>query len=423
MKSILKQIINEWRSNLFLLVELLLVFIVLWYIVDLSTVTARIYNAPMGFNTDHCYNISVSKLTAKAAVYNSNLTSDDDMEHLLQLADRLRHRPGIEAVAISQNSIPYNEGSNSIGIGVDTTMLKARLYLVGLDFFRLFRYTASDGTAPDKMDKAIRNNELVISSNLTDGYPQTGMTDANSLLGREVPLRRLDSDNRSRIGAIGSPTRWSHFYASHEWGGAYIAAPLNLDEMKKRFDDVRYITLSVRATPDADDDFINHLMDDADRLYQIGNLYLLDVMPYYELRKVCELEDMNEMKTQLCVLGFLLMNIFLGVIGTFWFRTQHRRREVALRMAMGSSRRGVFLRLIYEGLILLSLVTLPAMVIALNVGIAELVDVYKMPFDAGRFLLGIILTWLLMALMIIAGIWYPASKAMRVQPAEALHDE
>ena len=64
---------------------------------------------------------------------------------------------------------------------------------------------------------------------------------------------------------------------------------------------------------------------------------------------------MNEAKTQLCVLGFLLMNIFLGVIGTFWFRTQQRRREVALRMAMGSSRQGVFLRLMSEGILLLTL--------------------------------------------------------------------
>ena len=41
MKTILKQIKNEWNSNLFLFVELLLVFVVLWYIVDWTLVTAR----------------------------------------------------------------------------------------------------------------------------------------------------------------------------------------------------------------------------------------------------------------------------------------------------------------------------------------------------------------------------------------------
>ena len=38
MKTILKQIKNEWNSNLFLFVELLLVFVVLWYIVDWTLV-------------------------------------------------------------------------------------------------------------------------------------------------------------------------------------------------------------------------------------------------------------------------------------------------------------------------------------------------------------------------------------------------
>ena len=65
------------------------------------------------------------------------------------------------------------------------------------------------------------------------------------------------------------------------------------------------------------------------------------------------------------------MNIFLGVIGTFWFRTQQRRREVALRMAMGSSRQGVFLRLMSEGILLLTLAAVPAVIIAFNVGMAE----------------------------------------------------
>ena len=48
MKTILKQIKNEWNSNLFLFVELLLVFVVLWYIVDWTLVTARVYHAPNG---------------------------------------------------------------------------------------------------------------------------------------------------------------------------------------------------------------------------------------------------------------------------------------------------------------------------------------------------------------------------------------
>ncbi|EKU87863.1 ABC transporter permease [Bacteroides oleiciplenus] len=422
MKNILVQIKNEWRASLFLFIELLLVFVVLWYIVDWTLVTVRVYHAPMGFDTEHCYNISVSKLSAKSAIYNPNLTTDDDMQHLVELTERLRHRPGVEAVALSQNCFPYNDGSNGLNVSVDSVSLNTHLLWVEPDFFRVFRYSASDEETFLQMAAAIRDNHLVVSSNLFADYPELHLDDAASLQNRELRLPSLGSDVRVRIGAVGTPVRWSHFDTSSEWGGSFAALYLDLERLKQ-YADARYITLSLRVHPDADHEFMEKLMDDADRLYQVGNLYLLDVTTFSNLREMCEREDKNEAKTQLCVLGFLLLNIFLGVIGTFWFRTQQRRKEVALRMAMGSSRRGVFLRLMGEGLLLLSVAAVPALLIAFNVGIAELVDISKMQFTFERFLIAAVFTWLLMALMIVVGIWYPAYKAMQLQPAEALHDE
>lgn len=422
MKNILIQIKNEWRSSLFLFTELLLVFVVLWYIVDWTLVTFRVYNTPMGFDTEHCYNITVGKLTSQSAAYNPALTADDDMEHLVEIAERLRHRPGVEAVALSQNCFPYNDGSNGLNLGLDTISENVHLLWVEPDFFRVFRYGATDEEMLSRMASAIRDDRMVVSSNLFADYPLLHLDDAASLQDRELVLLNFGSDVRRRVGAVGTPVRWSHFYTSSEWGGSYAALHLNLDRLKE-YGNPGYITLSLRVRPDEDTDFMVKLMDDADRLYQVGNLYLLDVTSFKDLREICEREDMNEAKTQLCVLGFLLMNIFLGVIGTFWFRTQQRRKEVALRMALGSSRNAIFSRLMGEGIMLLTLATVPAIIIAFNIGIAELVDIDKMSFTAGRFWLALAVTWLLMALMIIAGIWYPAKKAMKVQPADALHDE
>ena len=342
------------------------------------------------------------------------------MDDLLRLTDRLRHCPGVEAVALSQNCFPYNEGSNSIDLGIDSVAVNVRLLWVEADFFRVFRYAFTEEAEFAKVEAAFRNDEPVVSSNLTEGHPELG--GSASLLGREVLLLNYGKDVRRRIGAVGTPVRWSHFHTPSQWGGAFAALPLNAKRLRN-FGDPRYVTVSLRVSEDADKNFAEKLMNDADRLYQVGNLYLLDITPFSHLREICELEDMNEWKTQLCVLGFLLLNIFLGVIGTFWFRTQQRRKEVALRLALGSSRRGIFSCLMYEGVLLLTLAAVPAAVIAFNIGYAELVDVGKMPFDAGRFLPALALTWLLMALMIVAGIWYPAYGAMKVHPAEALHDE
>jgi len=41
----------------------------------------------------------------------------------------------------------------------------------------------------------------------------------------------------------------------------------------------------------------------------------------------------------------------------------------------------------------------------------------------GRFLITTFITFVLMSLMIVIGIWFPARQAMKIQPAEALREE
>lgn len=431
-KKIFTQIRNEWRSNFFLALELLVVFVVLWYIVDWCCTTARVYFAPMGFDTEHCYNLTVNRLTPNSALYDPNLTIEDDMDALLEIAERLRHRPGVEAVAISQNCIPYGDGSNGIEVFVDTVSVHIMHRLAQSDYLRLFRIQGvavqdADGrtvhtTSSDSLAAVLKPGTMILSRNAVAKYESLGMPDATALLGRQLPLWNPDSDNRLRVTGIAEPTRWNHFETADQWGGPFIATDFPREVMMQ-FENTAYLQLSLRVSPDADHGFMDALMADADRLYRVGNTYLLDIQPFSQLRYVNELENVNEVKTQLCILGFLLLNIFLGVIGTFWFRTQHRRKEVALRMAMGSTRRGIFVRLIAEGLLLLTLAAVPAAIIAMNIGVAELVDVTQLPFDASRFFLALVLSWLLMAVMIVVGVWYPARRAMKIQPAEALHDE
>lgn len=431
-KKIFTQIRNEWRSNFFLALELLVVFVVLWYIVDWCCVTARVYFAPMGFDTRHCYCLMVNRLTPNSALYEADHTAADDMDALLEIAERLRHRPGVEEVAISQNSIPYGDGSNGFTVCVDTVPVHAMRRWAQPDFLRLFRIQGvavqgADGRtvwtkSPDSLAAVLTPETMILSRNVTAKYKELRMPDAIPLLGRQLPLWKPDNDYRMRVAGIAEPMRWSHFEPSDWWGGPFIATDLPREVMVE-FENPAYLQLSVRVTPDADHGFVEALMADADRLYRVGNVFILDVLSFDQLQYIEELENVNEVRTQLCILGFLLLNIFLGVVGTFWFRTQHRRQEVALRMAMGSTRRGVFVRLVVEGLLLLTLAALPAALVALNLGMAELVDVEKLPFDVPRFLLTLLLSWLLMALMIVVGVWYPARRAMQIQPAEALHDE
>ena len=57
-KKLFTQIRNEWRSNLWLALELLVVSVVMWYIIDLLYCRLATYMEPRGFDTEHCYLIT-----------------------------------------------------------------------------------------------------------------------------------------------------------------------------------------------------------------------------------------------------------------------------------------------------------------------------------------------------------------------------
>ena len=90
------------------------------------------------------------------------------------------------------------------------------------------------------------------------------------------------------------------------------------------------------------------------------------------------------------------MNAFLAVLGTFWFRTQQRRAELGLRVALGSTRVSLRKLLLGEGLILLTLAFIPAIIVGANLGFAEIVSDYPVEFTLLRFLAGMFVTYILL---------------------------
>ena len=65
-KKLFTQIRNEWRSNLWLMLELLVVSVVLWFIIDLLYCRIATYLEPRGFDISHCYLLTMGELTDKS---------------------------------------------------------------------------------------------------------------------------------------------------------------------------------------------------------------------------------------------------------------------------------------------------------------------------------------------------------------------
>ncbi len=72
---------------------------------------------------------------------------------------------------------------------------------------------------------------------------------------------------------------------------------------------------------------------------------------------------------------------------------------------------------------LYSLAALPAMVICLNMIHADVNVLALSSVTPVRYMTTLLLTYLLIGSMVWLGSWYPARYAMKLKPAEALHDD
>lgn len=413
-KKLFTQIRNEWRSNIWILVELLIVSVVMWFITDYIYVQVSNYKAPRGFDISHCYLIKMGKLTPNSHEYNAADTTDNDDR--AELLKRIQHRPEIEAASLSNNSYPY-DGSNStmllsydtIKVGNDEWVLRR---LVTPDFVRVFRYQGANGETPEQLADLLSKDNILLSDNIFNKHKKTSLRE---FIGKGFHID-VDTTKSYILGASIEPVKYNDFQSSKY---LYTCIVKLGKENYKDMDE-----LCVRVKDNMDHDFIENIYRDADKQLRVGNLYISDVQSFKDIRTSFQRLQMNTVRNFIAGGFFLMLNIFLGILGTFWFRTQQRRGEIALFKSIGSTNRNVFIRQISEGIILLSIATIFATIIDINLAFANLNAVHDGTYlEPIRFIITILISYLLTAIMIIIGTWFPARKAMAIQPAEALHEE
>lgn len=410
-KKLLAQIKNEWLSNLWLALELLVVSVVMWYVVDYLYTRAATYLEPRGFNIEHCYLIELGELTPKSPDYTPNKSGDDTHADIAELVERLRRRPEVEAVSLSQNSYPYNGSNSTDPVRYDTLQSPDWTIrrLVTPDFVRVFRYQGANGETPEQLAEMLERGEFLASNNIYRKYDHN----LTEFVGKRFQLFG-DTTKTYKLGAALQDVRY-HDYDQARSSYCFLA--------KQSFYWVG-MELCVRVREGQDNDFITKLKKDSESQFRVGNLFISEIRSFHDIRRNFQQAWTNDIRNYVMGMGFLLLNIFLGLLGTFWFRTQQRRSELALHKAHGASVRDIFNRLLCEGWLLLLLVTPLALVIDYNIANIELNSWRNgTTLEWDRILLCAGISFVLIALMIAIGIGIPARKAMKVQPAEALHDE
>lgn len=412
-RKLLRQMLNEWRTNLWLAIELLLVSVVMWFLADKLWVMNAAYNEPRGHDISHCYKLSISQLAEQSPDFKKYKDRHDQVADFEKLIERLEARPEVECVSYSLYAAPYNGSNSSTRLNLDTIATgDIQLRTVSPGFIRVFRIHGADGESPEELARVFENMtefEFLASSDVLDR--SKAKVDLKSLYGRIFAYGIEDS---LKLVRAYQPIR-NQDYQSSGWTWSAIMVPLTGSQ--KRW--ANEIVVRLHENMDTEE-FKENIMKDAIGPLRVGNYYIRSVESFDSIRHKFQIEQVQQIINTILVVVFLLINIFLGVLGTFWFRTSQRTSEIALRISVGASRRDIFNRIIAEGELILLIVTPLAIGFDWLITHYELNGYYKAFFEAPRFIGSVAITWAVLALMIAVGSFIPARKAMKISPAEAL---
>lgn len=405
-KKLFTQIWNERWANVPLFIELLLVSVALWYVVDAMYVRLNLYFQPKGFDSSHTYLVTADLLSEENPAFDPDRVRTEG-EDMFILRERISLRPDVEAVSISYAAHPYQGERNFSQIVCDTTQVWVENPFFTPEFIRVFRYRGVRGETPEELAGLFESDGIMLS-----GEPLR----KEGIRGKEIrDIRFIYDEHARRNLACLQTVHRDDYEDEHEIG-------LIFSRIYRPWASVRH-AICLRVKAEQDDGFIDRFWKEASANYRVGNVYIRDIKSMQDVRRNYHKYDEAQNKIFYGVMVFLLLNVFIALFGVFWFRTRQRRREIAIQRAMGSTRGQVFGRLMSEGVLLLLLATLPALAVDFCLVKAEFVPIYGgLYFNGLRFAVTTGLTFLLIVFTLAGSIAYPAFKATRIPPAGALNE-
>lgn len=418
-RNLLTQIKNEWRDNIWLVVELAIVSAAIWALVP------SLYNgistkfSEKGFDTDNVYRISVKTISTESPEYvdAGEAQTENDMADLRALMRLIRKSPYVESAAFSSNALPYqfNFAGNSLQVTDkgDSVYYSGNLRMGSPEIAMVIRPISSEGLSVRKIENILREGNIVISEG--PDYTYSGVSDIRQLVGGRVTV--FDTIQERRIGGVIKSIKRNEY--EQEMGTILVP----IDESINR--QLAYCNeIAVRVKPEMGKKFEEQFYSTPE-MRRHRNIYLSELSDMQKVRKANQAASDSQMRMLAAGIIFLLSIIFLGLLGTFWFRIRQRAGEIALRKTCGATAGNIFRRTIGEGMILLAIASVAALGIDICLGHfilhpdnSILEKEIWLP-DLCYFLF----TWLLTSLMIIAGIAFPASRAMKIEPAITLKEQ
>ena len=417
------------RKNAWIGIELMLVFALLWFITDYLFIMGFNRNTSTHMDTDRVWKIEIGTFLKNNPDYDAAADSVDrkraDFDLILKAISQ--YKDVEQCAALLPSGTPF--AGNTYGfslINPRDTAHRVHTNLIQVypktDYFRTFAFTDTEGKPVSMNDFDLASPNNVVLSQRTADYIFPEGNAVGKTINHET-WQTGEVETYKVIGVVGNIKRTDY---ERPESNIFMASDIMFH---------RYLSnnIAVRLKPGVSEQtFADRFMEDMGNKLRLGNFYIKEIKSFETIREELnhEFGYITRISFGQIMSLFFLVNIILCVMGTFWYRVRMRREEIGVRMAMGASKKQIKWMLFKEGLVLLTVAAIPAIsicggLLVINEYLSKntLQPEYIIDYPAARFLIGNLITWLILVLTIVASIWIPAGKAVQQTPADALRDE
>ncbi|WP_044270146.1 ABC transporter permease [Bacteroides timonensis] len=430
LKLILKNLWARRRRNGWLLAELILVSVVSWIILDPVVVVTHDRNIPLGYDADRLCLISLSTLQPQAPGYDEQAEdSTVIINSYLNLVRLVENYTGVEsATPILGFCYPNSQGNSNSQLRAEGDTLDLSImsiyFLPHTRFFETYGFRPVQGMIPQQLsDYNYTQNDIVLTENALEQLFHT-----KDVRGKRCWHRQgADTVYVAVTGAVGT------FKTYSEWRPVAVKfIPLLSIDMEDIGEDAQ-ILLRLKEEVSMQR-FLHEFQPWMVKELRAGNLFARSVRSYDKLIEDSEASGATAIyRRNLAMAAFFLINLCLGVIGTFWLQTRTRREEVGVILSFGGTPGHIMRLLMGEGLVLTFIATLIGCLLYLQYALKEglekgsnwidSTETYWVTDFTQHFLIVSFIVLFIMLAVVLIGIYIPARKISRIPPTEALRDE
>lgn len=429
-KLILKNLWSRRRRNGWLLAELILVAILSWYIFDPVMVVTYERYLPLGYDADRLCMVSVGMLPQEAPGYEPQAADSASlMQTYLNLVDRARQYPDVEqATPVLSFVYPGAMGTGTSSfIAEGDSVAHTALFIEFLPhthFFETYGFQSGKGSMSAAQLSDLDNGDYyIMTEDLLEGMFRTHIY-------RNQRCWKVNGTDTCYTAVKG--TVKSCKYLSDKRPVPIVFMPLQNPDIRYSLDNMRIVVRlkeGVRM-----ERFLHDFRPWMLRQLRIGNLYARELQSYNEINAAREFSDSTVLyRRSLSIALFFLVNLCLGVIGTFWMQTRTRREEVGVMLSYGATSHRIRLLLLGEGTALTTLATFIGCFIYLQYAFSEGLNTGSSLMEAVtpswvdnfglHFFFVSLMVYVILLLVVWIGIYIPARRISSISPTEALRDE